>query len=66
VQRQAMTRRTLVFAAFAPSAAAASATLPSWPECGRKPRCNFVQIARSQDVTRCVPPPRDSQGRVLS
>jgi hypothetical protein len=60
-----LTRRLALLGALAtPSVARAAA--PSWPECTRKPLCNFVQVSRSQDLTRCEPPPRDRRGQVLT
>ncbi len=60
-----LTRRLALLGALAtPSVALAAA--PSWPECTRKPLCDFVQVSRSQDFTRCEPPLRDRQGRVLT
>lgn len=66
MQRPALTRRTLLLAVLAPFPAAAISAVPSWPECARKPRCRWEQVSRTQDLTRCVPPPRNRAGQVLT
>lgn len=61
-----LTRRAALLGALATPSLARAAPVPSWPECGRKPRCDFVRVSRSQDLTTCQRPPRDSRGEVLT